>query len=266
MGQSDKRSGRASVAKRAAGKVKREIGGRLKNLPYRLRGAPDHLPIPPQKLISLVAGVSDVPLFLEYGRRGAESTLGILDRNGVNISDLRAILDFGCGCGRVIRHFKSLGPQLYGSDYNPALIDWCRRNLPFAEFEVNGLTPPLPYADSTFDFVYTLSIFTHLSEALQFQWIRELSRILKPRGYLLITTHGEYYLTHNQMRPEEQEKFKSGQLAVRNDELSGANTCSTFHPFTYLRDHLGKGFDIIDFVPEGAKGNPYQDASLLRKA
>jgi SAM-dependent methyltransferase len=131
---------------------------------------------------------------------------------------------------------------------------------------VNGLAPPFPYPDCTFDFVYTLSIFTHLSEALQFQWVQELSRVLGPKGFLLVTTHGEYYLTHNQMSLEEQEKFKSGQLAVRTDGASGTNTCGTFHPFTYLRDHLAKGFDIIDFVPEGAKGNPYQDASLLRKA
>ena len=57
----------------------------------------------------------------------------ILARSGVTIERLGAILDFGCGAGRVLRHWKSLeGPALHGTDYNPELVAWCAASLPFA--------------------------------------------------------------------------------------------------------------------------------------
>jgi SAM-dependent methyltransferase len=236
-----------------------------RNIQFRLRGAPDGLLIPADKLITSVAGSRDISWFLEIGRRGAESTVEILERNGVRVADLRSVLDFGCGCGRVIRHFKSLKtPKLFGSDYNRALIEWCTRNLSFAQFETNGLYPPLNYADEAFDLVYSLSVFTHLPEALQLQWIRELWRVISPDGYLLITTHGESYLSV--MLPEEQDRFCAGQLVTRSETQAGTNTCATFHPPVYVRNTLANGFNVIDFVPEGARGNPHQDVFLLRKA
>jgi hypothetical protein len=111
--------------------------------------------------------------------------------------------------------------------------------------------------------VYALSVFTHLSEPLQFHWIGELARVLKPGGYLVVTTHGESYL--DIMSPEEQELFHSGQLAVRGGSESGTSTCAAFHPPAYVREKLASGFEVVDFIPEGAKGNPHQDAFLLRK-
>jgi ubiquinone/menaquinone biosynthesis C-methylase UbiE len=64
----------------------------------------------------------------------------------------------------------------------------------FAQFEVNGLAPPLAYEANHFDFIYALSVFTHLPESLQTAWMSELARVLKPGGYLLMTTHRECYL------------------------------------------------------------------------
>lgn len=236
-----------------------------RNIQFRLRGAPDGLPIPPDELIASVAGICEISWFLEIGRRGAESTIRVLERNGVHIADLRSILDFGCGCGRVIRHLGSLKtPKLYGSDYNGRVIEWCRRNLSFAGFEANGLCPPLNYADEAFDLVYSLSVLTHLPEALQLQWVKELWRVISPGGYLLITTHGESYLSV--MLPEEQERFRAGHLVTRSETHAGTNACATFHPPAYVRRTLADGFDVVDFVPEGAKGNPHQDVFLLRKA
>lgn len=234
-----------------------------RNVKYWGKKAPDGLPIPPAKLRILVAGTPDISGFLNLGKVGADSICGALEKNGIKITDFHAILDFGCGCGRVMRYWKELaGINMFGTDYNSNLIDWCRENLPFAQFDINTLSPPLNYDDEKFDFIYALSVFAHLPEDLQLLWLNELSRVLKPGGYLLITTHGEHHF--ERLTLIEQEEFKSGQLVTRFQELAGANLCCSYHPPKYVLEKLVIGWDVIDFIPGGSKGTGFQDIFLLK--
>jgi SAM-dependent methyltransferase len=99
---------------------------------FRGQSAPDDLPMPPPKLIYLVTGQFDAEAFYQNGVIGAKCIQGVLNRHGLELSSFDKMLDFGCGCGRVLRHWRTLaGPEVYGIDYNPALIDWCRENLSF---------------------------------------------------------------------------------------------------------------------------------------
>ena len=100
--------------------------------------AADGLPIPPPRLRFLVVGSTDAPRFLEGGKRVAEVIASTLERNGVDPRSFSAILDFGVGCGRVLRHWNDLdGVEIHGTDYNRRLIEWSARNLPFASFRLN---------------------------------------------------------------------------------------------------------------------------------
>lgn len=221
-------------------------------------------PVPSSELLVLVAGTADVRWFLRSGKKGFDSIKEILNKNQIELNDLSKILDFGCGCGRVMRHWRHLKKgQLFGTDYNPDLIVWCRNNLPFASFDVNNLTPPLNYENEEFDFVYALSVLTHLPEDVQFSWMQELKRIIKPGGYLLVTVHGAYYV--NQLSDTEAQQFHNDQLVVRSAQASGTNLCATFHPEKYVRDKLSDGFSVVDFIPCGAQGNPMQDVYLMMK-
>ena len=235
------------------------------NRHYRRHGAADGLPIPPSDLIFLVAGTTDISWFLLGGLLGATSLAEVLKEQGVDVTELGAMLDFGCGCGRVLRNWHHLPhTRVSGTDYNSRLIEWCRENLPFAEFEVNGLNPPLAYPDGEFDLVYALSVFTHLTEGLQTMWMAELRRVVKPGGYLLVSVHGERYM--HRLNPDERQRFMSGQLIVKNNVKSpGANTCSAYHPSTYVREHLAADLEVVAFRAEGALGNPRQDLYLLRR-
>jgi SAM-dependent methyltransferase len=235
------------------------------NFPYWLKGAPDGSPIPPLSLVYKVTSSSSIAWFLRGGELAVQSMSHTLERNGFSFKNFTTILDFGCGCCRVVRHLKALTKaELHGTDYNPDLISWCSRHLDFARFATNQSGPPLNYTDKYFDFVYAISVFTHLPEDLQIAWVKELSRILKPNGLLLITTHGAHYVSR--LTPGEQGLFQLGHLIVKRTKHLGTNLCTAFHPEQHVRNNLLKGFKVIDFVPAGMKGAPHQDIYLAKKS
>jgi SAM-dependent methyltransferase len=219
--------------------------------------------VPPEPLRYLISGIPDYPVsdFLQMGQHCASIVEKTLLKNGVQLAALGTILDFGCGCGRTLRHLAHLKQtQLHGTDYNPALVGWCRPNLAFAEFAVNGLEPPLAYGDSNFDLVYAFSVFSHLPEPLQHAWMQEMRRVIKPNGHLLLSTLSAGMLAA-QYGDEEQQRFARGELVVVNPDDPGGNTCSAFHPDEYMRKQLARGFVVRDFVSGGLG----QDVWLLRK-
>jgi ubiquinone/menaquinone biosynthesis C-methylase UbiE len=236
----------------------------LKNLHFRMNGSPDGLPLQPPRLIHYVSGVYDREAFYHNGKQGAECIKKNLEKNYCSITQFRNVLDFGCGCGRVMRHWSNVtGPQFYGSDYNPLLIDWCNQHLPFARFSVNELAPPLKFDDGKFDFLYAISVFTHLTLPLQQAWMNELRRVLTPGGYCMITLLGKRQL--GRMTPEEQREFLAGNLVVQHTKVPGTNTCLAFHPESYFRKNLTEGFEVVDYIPGGAEDASYQDVFLLKK-
>ncbi|HEY2154500.1 MAG TPA: class I SAM-dependent methyltransferase, partial [Isosphaeraceae bacterium] len=222
------------------------------------------LPLPPSRLIYLVGGSNDLAWFLGAGATAAACIRDVLSSNGISIAGLGSILDFGCGAGRVLRHWHGLATtRVCGSDYNPRLVRWCRANLKFADIRRNDLAGRLDWPDRSFDLVYALSVFTHLTEPVGFAWIEELTRVMKPGGHLLITTHGDHYRAH--LTPEGRQAFDRGEAVVRLLGREGSNDCATFHPPGYVRDRLARGLDVVEHRPEGALGNPRQDLWLLRK-
>jgi SAM-dependent methyltransferase len=218
----------------------------------------DGPPLPPRRLMVRVAGTADPEWFLRSGRAAFEAIAA-----HVPLDDLDAVLDFGCGCGRVTRYWDDFAGSVAGSDLSRPAVEWCRRNLPFARFETNGLEPPLAFADASFDLVYALSVFTHLTEPLQLAWRDELRRVLRPGGLLLVTTHGRSYLPR--LEADERDRFERGELVVRWGEVPGTNLCSAYHPERYLRETFADGFELTALEPEGALGNPTQDLVLLRR-
>ncbi len=218
----------------------------------------DGSPLPPRRLMVHVAGTADADWFLRGGRAGYDAIAA-----HVPLDELSDVLDFGCGCGRVTRYFRDFPGGVAGSDLSREAIAWCGENLPFGRFETNGLAPPLAFDDDSFDLVYALSVFTHLTADLQLAWRDELRRVLRPGGRLLITTHGRSYVPR--LEHAERERFEAGELVVRWGEVAGSNLCSAYHPERYLRDTFADGFAFLELEPEGARGNPTQDLVLLQK-
>lgn len=149
------------------------------------------------------------------------------------------VLEWGCGPGRIIRHMQALlpGARLTGADYNAATIEWCAKSLPGIFFANNALNPPLPFPDASFDVAYNFSVFTHLSEAVQLAWARELHRVLRPGGCLICTTHGEAY-RYLLASSAERERFDTGHVVVQGNYPEGRKWFFAVHPEAFVRDHL----------------------------
>jgi len=240
-------------------------GTLVDNLRFWLRGNKETLPIPGYWARLLVAGSTNIRAFLVFGRLGFDCIRETLERNGTPIEGLKDILDFGCGCGRITRYWNGFADtRICGTDLNEFLVEACQRCVPFASISQNSMAAELDYADQSFDLIYAFSVFTHLDVTAQKAWLDEFRRILRPGGILLLSVHGNAYKGH--LAGKELEDFTSGRLIVRLGEYPGKNICVTFHPESFVRETLAEGFEIVDVVPEGAKGNPPQDLYMLRKA
>jgi SAM-dependent methyltransferase len=233
----------------------------------------DGLPLPPPHLIRITAGghrqaLRDMgELYRNYWRMGVRGFAAIremLGRHGYDVADLRSVLDFGCGSGRILRHWHQLtGPRLHGCDYNPFLVDWCRENLDFAAgYEVNGLWPPLDLPDAELDLVYAFSVFSHFDVEPQLAWMDELIRVVRPGGLIMFTVLGERWI--GSLGPEDRELFLAGEPVVVYPEQNGTNFCSALSPERHIRETLSRGMEVLDFMVDGAP-DVRQDAALLRK-
>jgi SAM-dependent methyltransferase len=225
----------------------------------------DGLPLPPSRLRTQIGPLhADADFFLESGRHNAALIRELVREHAGVIDDIGSLLDWGCGCGRVLRHWATLErTRVFGCDIDPRMIAWCSENLAFAETRVTGLSPPLPYDDGSFGLVYAFSVMTHLSRQLQTAWMRDLLRILRPGGFLLISTLGEYYASRNRLTPAERDAFAQGDLVVLYERSAGTSLCSAYHPPEYVRRELGRGFEHVAFRPAADDGK--HDIHLLRK-
>jgi SAM-dependent methyltransferase len=227
--------------------------------------AGDGLPLPPARLRAQAGPAhADASYFVSTGRRHAGLIGELLREHGVGLEQLEAILDFGCGCGRVVRHWARLPEtRISGCDINPKMVEWCAANLRYADFAVNDLSPPLPYPSSSFDLVYAFSVFTHLPEDLQRRWIDELDRVLRPRGYLLFSTLGEHYLSLDRLNESERQAFANGSVVVLYEGSPGTSLCSAYHPPEYVHRRLAEGLELLSFLP--AADEARHDLHLFRK-
>lgn len=223
--------------------------------------------MPPALQIVQVVGRSDAQQFFILGQLAVGEIRDALDRQGQSVADLDDVLDFGCGCGRVLRHWARLrGPRVHGVDYNRELIEWVARNLPFVDVRQNHLRPPLPFSSASFDLVYALSVFTHLDAELGRLWLAELRRVLRPGGRLFFTTQGEAYVAglRRSGGREAWERYLASELVVLDDDVSGTNRCSAFHPPPWVRNAMLAGWELEEHRPRSSPAFGHQDAWLVR--
>lgn len=228
-------------------------------LPIEASSSAGGLPIPPPRLRMTTCDSDDLDAFLNGGANVAAAISIRLSGLGREIESLSAILEFGCGCGRVARHWAHLaGPEVHGCDANRELVAWCAENLPFLHAAENEQRPPLPYDNEKFDLVYAVSVFTHLPPALQREWAAELRRVLRPGGFLIATFHGERH-AERLLLPRELRRYRASGHVGLFGQLAGSNRCATFNSHDDVEGRILDDFEIVEFSPSRAVPGQFQD-------
>ena len=242
----------------------------LADLRERFEGGPG-LPLPPAALRHRVGPNSSRAEFLHVGALCADDLLKVYAQLGrPPAKDLRW-LDFGCGCGRVARHLVGPGAQgrlggralaYTGVDVDRRQIAWAAGHLPGCFAVIPG-APPTALAPEAFDVIFTISVFTHLDEGPQVAWLGELTRLLRPGGLLLATTHAPEIarsspgVTAAELARLEQEGF------LFRPSVGPFNEQSAFHSAAYLQRIWSRHLEPRGHYPY-ALGS-FQDVSAWEK-
>src|SRR3989442_12000735 len=99
------------------------------------------------------------------------------------------VLDLGCSIGYATAKLRRKGYQAVGVDNSPRCIGWANCIYPEGEYLLCS-AEELPLADASFDGILCLDVLEHVAE--ETATMREISRILKPGGTLVISVphHG----------------------------------------------------------------------------
>jgi SAM-dependent methyltransferase len=226
------------------------------------------LPVPDDELIRRVTGTPDHTWFFWSGRESVRELERALVVAGRALNSFKSILDFGCGCGRMLLWMESAGSSgdVHGTDIDPEAIAWCRAHIPYVTAGLNGADPPLSYPDEAFDLVFNHSVFTHIDEARQDAWLTELQRVTRPGGLLVLSTHGETALS---IGPSHiRERLEREGIVFLDDAHPPDFPLprwyqATYHAPWYVFEHWGRWFEILAYLPAAALG--LQDHVVLRR-
>jgi SAM-dependent methyltransferase len=264
----------------------------------RRRLGADGASVPPRRLRARV-GAPAVAEYVAGGRRTlAELEAALAPRV---LSDFGSVLDFGCGPGRVLAHLPPSadvpprpgedptapsGPssrRSVGVDVDAAAVAWARSHLAASGFESSRSRPPLPFADASFELVYSISVFSHLDESAQDAWLAELARILVPAGTALLSTHGPAAFAAFRTgavstawcdpavlrRPSPLAAGEILAVPYRQNRWSrgdlpgvGSGYGLTFHGPEYIAEHWGRFLDIEAVLPRAV--SDWQDLVVAR--
>lgn len=215
------------------------------------------LDVPDSALVATTQGQGNVGTYRASILGSFLAMESLLGAAGADPARVRTVLDVGCGTGRLLVGWHADDParRLVGTDLNPDLIAWDRAHLAsVAAWDVNGLHPPLPYPDGTFDLVVLSSVLTHLSLGNQKAWLAEIRRLLAPGAHALVTLHGAVYADVFLGDPAAGARFRATGYAELDGAAEGANGYTSFHTEAFARD-LFSDFARVAFFPRGVSGD-----------
>jgi len=117
-----------------------------------------------------------------------------LDRLIREVGKLGPICDLGCGPGQIARYLRRRGASTLGVDLSPGMVAEARRLNPDVSFPTGDMLA-LPDADKAWGGIAAFYCIIHVPRERVVSALREMRRVLKPGGVLLLAFHiGDHVL------------------------------------------------------------------------
>src|SRR5690606_7409324 len=101
------------------------------------------------------------------------------------------LLDLGCGDGRLVPLWQALtSAEAYGLELSPQAVSAAQKSYPGIHY-TEGDATQTTYKVNTFDIVVCQEVLEHIED--QQQLVAECARILKAKGWLILTTPNKLY-------------------------------------------------------------------------
>ena len=98
--------------------------------------------------------------------------------NLLRLSNIKSVLDVGCGKGQDAPYIISQGISYLGLDANPSNIERARELYPTADF-THGYIQKIDAADNSFDYIWIMSVWESIPKNTMKQAIEECLRVAR---------------------------------------------------------------------------------------
>jgi SAM-dependent methyltransferase len=111
-----------------------------------------------------------------------------LNRLAREVGDSGPICDLGCGPGQIARYLHRTGVDTLGVDLSPQMVAEAQRLNPEISFHQGNMLA-LPDEDNSWGGIAAFYCTIHIPREQIVDALREMKRVLKPGGVLLVTFH-----------------------------------------------------------------------------
>jgi len=111
-----------------------------------------------------------------------------LDRLTREVGGLGPICDLGCGPGQIARYLRRHGVDTLGIDLSSKMVSEAQQLNPEIPFHEGDMLS-LPEAENTWGGIAAFYCIIHIPREQVVAALREMHRVLKPGGVLLLTFH-----------------------------------------------------------------------------
>lgn len=118
-----------------------------------------------------------------------------LDRLAREVGKLGPICDLGCGPGQIARYLHRQGVDTLGVDLSPRMVAEAQRLNPEVHFHQGDMLS-LPDADDSWGGIAAFYCIIHIPREQIVDALREMKRVLKHGGVLLVTFHIGHEIKH----------------------------------------------------------------------
>jgi SAM-dependent methyltransferase len=120
----------------------------------------------------------------------------MLDLLAEKINRRGVICDLGCGPGQIARYLHGRGVKACGIDLSPEMVRQAQRLNPDIPFQQGNMLALTDVADNSYGGIVSFYSIIHIPRSSVVTALRELKRVLRPKGWLLLTFHVGEQVNH----------------------------------------------------------------------